>query len=192
MEGGGAKQLSQLDRGEVHLALMPSGIERFHSRLLYPIHVLAVLSKTHRLGRRHVLDISQIADEPLLLLNHEFASRAWFDAACDVAHISPRVVLESGAPHTLVALAQADYGIAIVPSNYRLGVVRGVPLVHRGASVGRWSSIAWNPQRFLAPYAERFVEELVEHVRRVHPGRDLTRRAPPLPRPKPTEPVARR
>jgi DNA-binding transcriptional LysR family regulator len=95
IEGGGARQHDQLDRGEAHLALM-SISERFHSRLLYPIHILAVLSRTHRLASRSVIEISDIAGEPLLVLRSEFGSRAWFDSACDVAHVDPRAVLESG------------------------------------------------------------------------------------------------
>jgi len=92
-------------------------------------------------------------------------------------------------PHTLVALAKSGYGIAVVPSQMRIPRqgVRIVPLVHRGASIGRWAIIAWDPQRFLAPYAKRFVEELVASVRRAYPGREFTRRASPLPRPK--EPI---
>jgi LysR family transcriptional regulator, cyn operon transcriptional activator len=42
----------------------------------------------------------------------------------------------------------------------------------------------WDPQRFHAPYAEQFVEELVAHTRRDYPGREFIRRAPPPPRPK--------
>jgi len=66
--------------------------ERFRSRLVHPIHVLAVLSRTHRLGRRSAIEISQIAAEALLLLNGEFASRAWFDSACDAARTSIRAL----------------------------------------------------------------------------------------------------
>jgi len=167
------------------LALAP--IEaRFQGRLLYPMHVLAVLSPERRLGRRATLEISKLADEPLLLLRRDFGSREWFDAACQTAHLRPRVLLESAAPHTLLALAATDYGIAIVPSNAQVprGTVRAVPLVHRGASIGRWASICWDPQRFLAPYAEQFVEEIATHCRRDYPGRDLIRGAPALPRPK--------
>ena len=40
-----------------------------------------------------------------------------------------------------------------------------MPLVQRGVSIGGWLSIAWDPRRFLAPYAERFAEELVAHSR---------------------------
>jgi hypothetical protein len=64
------------------------------------------------------------------------------------------------------------------------GTVRAVPLIHRKVSVGKWAIIAWDSERFVAPYAAQFVEEIVAHCRRDYPGRDLIRRAPPLPRPK--------
>jgi DNA-binding transcriptional LysR family regulator len=134
-----------------------------------------------------VLEIAELADEPVLVLHRGFGSREWFDAACQTAHIQPRVLLESAAPHTIVALAATEYGIAILPSNAQVprGIVRAVPLVHRGASIGMWAHIAWDSQRFLAPYAERFIEEIVAHTRRTYPGREVIKRAPPLPRPKP-------
>jgi hypothetical protein len=73
--------------------------------------------------------------------------------------------------------------IAIVPSPVRIprDGVRIVPVVHRGASIGRWTVAAWDARRFFAPYAEFFVKELVAATRRDYPGRNLVRRAPPLP-----------
>jgi LysR family transcriptional regulator, cyn operon transcriptional activator len=184
VEDGGVRLNSRLERGDVHLAFAPAG-GRFESRLLYPIHVVAALSPAHRLARRAILEIIELADEPLLLLGRDFGSRDWFDSACSIAHIRPRMLLESAAPHTLIALAATGYGIAIVPSNAQVprDVVRALPLVHRGASVGRWASIGWDGRRFLAPYAAAFVEEIVAHCRRDYPGRSLVRRAPPLPQP---------
>jgi LysR family transcriptional regulator, cyn operon transcriptional activator len=186
VEGGGSKAHDQLDHGDVHLAHIASDIARFGSRLLYPIYVMAVLPRTHRLSRRPVLDIMSLADEPLLLLHRDFGARSWFDAACNTAGISPRVFLESSAPQTLMALAGVDYGIAVLPSNVQIlrDAVRGVPIVHRRAAIGKWAVIAWNRHRFLPPYAEQFVNDLVAHVRRSYPGRDLARRAPRLTRPK--------
>jgi N-6 DNA Methylase/LysR substrate binding domain len=126
---------------------MMSASERYASRLLYPVHVLAILPRAHRLGRRSAIEISDLAGEPLLLLRHEFGSRAWFDSACDIAHVDARVMLESGSPHTLVALARSGYGVAIVPSTTPIPHrdVRGVPLVLRGSPIGRWSVVAWCP-----------------------------------------------
>lgn len=185
VEDGGVRLHNRLERGDVHLTMTAVGGTRFQDRLLYPMHLLAGLSPEHRLSRRRaVLEIAELADHPLLLLRRGFGSREWFDAACGTANIRPRVLLESSAPHTLVALAATNYGIAILPSNAQVPRgIRAVPLVHRGASIGSWAHIAWDPQRFLAPYAEQFVEEIVTYCRRNYPGRDLIRQAPPLPRP---------
>ena len=102
-----------------------------------------------------------------------------------MAHVHARVMLESGAPHTLIALARAGYGVAVVPSNAQVprAGVRALPIMLRGTPIGRWAAISWDPQRFLAPYAVDFVDELLAHARKGYPGRELTRRAPPLPRP---------
>lgn len=185
VEEGGLRLADRLERGDVHLAVMQSD-ERFQQQSLFPLYVLAVLPEKHRLSGHRMLDIVELADEPVLLLNRGFASRGWFDAACSVAHVRPRVLLESAAPHTIVALAGAGYGIAVVPSSVLLprGSVRIRPLARRGVALGSWCVVAWDPPRFLAPYAEQFVEELVAHCRRVHPGREFIRYAPPPPQPK--------
>ena len=184
VEDGGLRLADRLERGDVDLALVVPN-DRFRARPLFPAHSMAVMSKKHPLSRRRALDLAELADKPLLLLNRTFGSREWFDSACNVARIRPRVLLESAAPHTLVALAGMDYGIAVVPSNVALPAsVRALPLIQRGASIGRWLTVAWDPRRMLAAYAEQFVDELAAHWRLDYPGRDLVRRAPPLPRPK--------
>lgn len=155
-------------------------------RLLYPVYLLAVLPQTHRFNRRAVLDIVELMDDPLLLLGQGFASPEWFYAACQVAHIAPRVLLESASPQTVIALAAAGEGIAVIPSNVMVlrGKVRVVPLIYRRTPIGRWQIVARDPRRFLPPYAEQFVEEIAAYLRRDHPGRNFIKRAPPLPRPR--------
>src|SRR6266567_815791 len=95
----------------------------------------------HRFANSRKLELAELADESLLLLRRDYASRGWFDAACNVAHIKPRVILESAAPHTLLALARTGNDVAIVPSNVRIAAagVRAFPLVHRGTPIGRWT-----------------------------------------------------
>jgi len=185
VEEGGVRLPSRLDHGDVHLALVVRD-ERFMSRLLYPVYGMAVLSEKHRLSRRRTLDVAELADEPLLLLHRSFATREWFDAACNVAHVRPRVLLESAAPHAVIPLAAAGYGVAVVPSTALIlgNGFHAVPLIQRGAALGRWLTVAWAPQRLLSLYAEQFVEELVAYCRRAYPGREFTQRAPALPRPK--------
>jgi DNA-binding transcriptional LysR family regulator len=186
VEEGGTNLPARLERGHIVLALMAVDDERFDYRLLYPTYGLAVVSKTHRLARRRKVDVAELADEPLVLLRGGFASRDWFESACSVAHFRPRVLLESAAPHTAIALAGSGYGIAVVPSTIHIprGRLHAAALVQRGAALGRWLRVAWDPERFLAPYAQRFVDELVPYCQRTHPGRELMRYFPRMPRPK--------
>jgi LysR family cyn operon transcriptional activator len=186
VEDGGSRLPGRLERGDIDVALMPAGEDRFSGRLLYPMHVLAVVSQGHRLSRRAVLDVTELADEPLLRLSSSFASHGWFEAACQVAHIRPRVLLESVAPQTLIALARTGHGVAVVPSPVRVppAGVRASVVMHRGVSIGRWTVAAWDSQRFMPPYAVQFVDELIVHCRRGYPGHEYSRRAPPLPRPR--------
>src|SRR4029078_9503510 len=120
------------------------------------------------LSRRAVLDVTELADEPLLRLGSSFASHGWFEAASRCAHIPPRVLLESVVPQTLIALARTGHGVAVVPSPVRIprAGVRAAVVGHRGLSIGRWTVAAWESRRFLPPYAVQFVEELVDHCRR--------------------------
>jgi LysR family transcriptional regulator, cyn operon transcriptional activator len=184
LEEGAVRLPDRLNHGHIHLAVIPHN-ERFQYRTIYPVCVLAVLSVNHPLSRRRTLDVAELANEPLLL-HTTFGSRLWFDAACQTAHIRPRVLLESAAPHTIIALAREGHGIAVIPSSALVPCegVRTAPVVQRAAVIGRWMTMAWDPQRFLAPYAEQFIEELVAHTRRNYPGRALLGRAPLPPRPK--------
>ena len=190
IEDGGVRLPMRLQRGDIHLAVMPEGDERFNGRLLYPIYLFAVMAKEHPLRRRTVLDVVDLVGAPLLLLTRAFGSREWFHAACQAAHIRPNIAFESAAPQTLIALAAGGHGIAVVPGGVLIPheKVHAAPLVHRRMPIGRWQEIAWDPERFLAPYAEQFIEGLVAYTQRNYPNRNLTRRAPPIPRPK--EPIS--
>lgn len=186
VEDASGNLAGRLERGDVDLVEIGAGDERFLSRPLFPIHALVVLPQAHQLARRAKIDVTELAGEPLAFPRPEFPMRKWIERAFEVAHIRPKLRLESATPHTLVAVAAAGYAIAIVQSNVPIHYdgVRTVPLVFGGASIGVWGSIAWHRRRYLAPYAKRFIEEFVTFAPRANPGREVIRRAPPLPRPK--------
>jgi LysR family transcriptional regulator, cyn operon transcriptional activator len=117
VEDGGAGLASRLESGELHLAYVPVGDKRLSGRLLYPIHVIAIVPDSHPWRRQSLLEVAQLGSEPLLLLRRGFASREWFDAACQAANIQSSVLLESSAHNAIVGLASAGYGIGILPSN---------------------------------------------------------------------------
>jgi LysR family cyn operon transcriptional activator len=188
IEDGGARLPERLRHGDIHVGLTILGDEDFGRRPLARGGSLAVVSPKHRLAGKKVLEITELADESLLLLRRDFASRVQFDTACHIARIKPRVILESAMPYALIALARTGNDVAIVPSNVRIprGSVRVLPLVHRGASIGQWTFAFWHKQRYLPPYAEQFIDELASYCRHNYQGREFFKHAPPLPRPQET------
>jgi len=185
IERSAGRQPNQLERGETDLALMAASDARFPGRLLFPLHLFAVVPKAHRLARLAVVDIAGLMEDPLLLLPAHFGTRASFDAACEIAQVAPRVRFECTAAHTLIGLAGANYGVAIVPS-IALALdenLRAVPIVLRGVAIGHWEAICWDPRRLAPPYAQAFVDELAAYAVKTFPGRTFIRRAPALPKP---------
>lgn len=183
IEDGGSEVADRLEAGELHVALTLAGDPRFRGRLLFPNRLLAVIPTGHRLARRRTVEMGELVEETLLLLRQGFTSREWFDAACRAIHARPRVLLESGAPSLLIALAREGLGIGVVPSTVRFprARVRPLPILHAGESLGRWVAANWDPRRFLPRYAERFVESLATHT-----GREAWHEfghAPPIPPP---------
>jgi hypothetical protein len=85
-----------------------------------------------------------------------------------------------------MALAANGEGVAIVPSNVSLPRkgVKAMSVTYHGAPIGRWVLVAWNNRRFFPSFAQHLVNEPVAHVHRDYPNRELTKRIPPLRRPK--------
>jgi DNA-binding transcriptional LysR family regulator len=93
---------------------MPEGEETFECRPLFPMHLIAVLASQHRLLGATV-ELSELANEPLLLLGREFASRTWFDATVKW-HASNRACWPKAQYRVRAALARDGHGVAMVPS----------------------------------------------------------------------------
>src|SRR4249919_3320734 len=130
-EALGLDQVPLLERGEVHVGIRhDQGINpQFESLALPPDDVLAASLPSLQLGWPGMIDIVSLASYPLLLLESGYSVRRLFDAACRLADVEPHILLESRAPHTLLALAEAGQGVAIIPSvlrtdRYRLKIAR--------------------------------------------------------------------
>src|SRR5215467_3082193 len=120
-EGTGSEILTLLERGEIHLGqnlLHAVKLdERYYGSLpLGSVELLAVCHPSMPLGRRRTIEVARLAGLPLLLMDSGFGFRRAFDAASRMAGLEPSVRFESRNPHTLLALAEAGHGVAIVPS----------------------------------------------------------------------------
>ena len=193
-EAGGVRLLDLVAQGDLDLAvggILPG--TRFGGRLLFPIRLLAIAAAGRRWKQRATIEVVDLADEPLLLLNRDFGTRQLFDAVCRITHIRPRSVMESNEVHSLIALAEAGHGIAVVPSTVRFmsRKIRIMPIVQDGKSLGTWSAVVWDLRRSLPVYG---IAELEAYTRRNFPGKQFNAAAPLLPRPLDHEdtPTARR
>jgi LysR family nitrogen assimilation transcriptional regulator len=170
-EALGLDQVPLLERGEVHIGIRhDQGINpQFESLALPPDDVLA--AGLPPLGRAGMIDISALASYPLLLLESGYSVRRLFDAACRLANVEPNILLESRAPHTLLALAEAGQGVAIIPSvlrtdRYRLKIAR---VTHRRKPLRDRFVIQWDKRRPRPSYAQNFCVALAEYMRDVLP-----------------------
>ena len=142
--------------------------------------MLAACHPSVKLGEGKAIEIDRLAPYPLLLLDQSFVVRRAFDAACRLGGLEPNILLESRAPHTLVAMAEAGHGVAVIPSQlrsdrYRLRIVR---VTYRGRPLREPLTVLSDRRRPLPRYAEAFCEMLAEHVREVFP---ITRPTEPKP-----------
>jgi len=172
-EALGMDQVPMLERGDVHIGIRhDQGVNPWFESILLPFDdVLAGFHPSLHLGRGGVIDIASLAPHPLLLLDSGYSVRRLFNAACRVADVEPNILLESRAPHTLLALAEAGQGVAIIPSvlrinRYRLKVAR---VTHRRRPLRDRYVIQWDKRRPIPSYAENFCAALAAYMRDVLP-----------------------
>ena len=173
IEAYAVDHIAMLERGDAHLAISVPRVDdqRFGSYLLPPLQVLAVWHSSLKLGRTKDIDVRRLENGPLLLVNSAFATRKVFDAACRLEHIEPEVFIESGATSTLIGLAEAGHGVAIVPSTARVD--------RRKLLVGRVScrnkplkvelAVIWEKRRPLPRYGAGFFESFAAHLKEIFP-----------------------
>jgi len=178
-EALGMDQVALLERGEVHIGIRhDQGVNPWFESLALPSDdVLAACRPSLLLGRDGMVDIVSLAPHPLLLLDPGYSVRRLFNAACRVADVEPTILLESRAPHTLLALAEAGTGVAIIPSvlrtdRYRLKIAR---VTHRRKPLRDRFVIQWDKRRPMPGYAQNFCVVLAAYMHEVLP---ITRPSP--------------
>ena len=176
IEGIGAQVLAMVERGEAQLGInldeaVPAGNDHFGSRPLSPIEFWATGHTSLELGHGRSIDIRGLAPYPLLLLDSSFVFRKTFDAACRLAGLRPNILFECSSPHTLLALAEAGHGVAIVHSYLRFHryTLKTLRLTHQRKPLQEPRSIFWDKRRSLPRYTQDFCELLAGFIREVIP-----------------------
>jgi len=172
-EALGMDQVPLIERGEVDVGIRHDQAANpwFDSLAMPPDDVLAACPPSLPLGRSGMVDIVALAAHPLLLPDGGYSVRRLFNAACRIAGIEPNILLESRAPHTLLALAEAGQGVAIIPSllrtdRYQLKITR---VTHRRKPLRDRYVIQWDKRRPMPAYARNFCDALAAYMREVLP-----------------------
>jgi DNA-binding transcriptional LysR family regulator len=172
-EALGMDQVPLLERGEVHIGIRhDQGVNPWFESVPLPSDdVLAAVRPSLALGRGGMIDIVSLTAHPVLLLDSGYSVRRLFNAACRVAGVEPNILLESRAPHTLLALAEAGQGIAVIPSvlrtdRYKLKIAR---ISHRRKPLRDRYVIQWDKRRPMPSYAQNFCAALAAYIRHVLP-----------------------
>ncbi len=175
IEDGASPLLRRVRQGELHLAIGALRAEGLQSRPLYPLRVLAVIPRQHRLAKRREVAVTDLVGDKILMLERGFQTRDLFEEACRAAHVRLEVGIESRSPQSLVALAAGGHGIAILPSVVRLDRSRVAiaGLLRDGRPLGLWGRAVWDPDRHLPAYARDFIETLARYTRTSYPGHRL-------------------
>jgi DNA-binding transcriptional LysR family regulator len=176
IEAVGAELMAALYSGQAHVLLTTAGAidandQAVETIWLPSLEFVAASTAGARLSQSLRMDIRKLGSRPLLLLNKSFAVRQAFDAACRIAELKPNVRFESRTPHTLLALAEAGLGIAVVPSvlpthRYKLEIVG---LTYRNKPLREGYGLVYLRQRARPPVADEFCRTLANYVRQVFP-----------------------
>jgi DNA-binding transcriptional LysR family regulator len=180
IEASGADPLAMLERGEIHLCISLLQAVRsdghFGTCPVPPLELLAACHPSFRFERGSTIDIGRVVSYPLLLQDSGFVLRKTFDAVCRLARLTPNILIESRAPHALLALAEAGLGVAIIPSTMRTHrfTLRIVRITYKGKPLRDPQAVVWDKRRALPRYAQDFCELLAAHMRKLFPIRPLS------------------
>src|SRR5262245_53424975 len=185
IESAGTNTLSLLERGEIQLgiALIDAAEANEWHFAIHPVRPLELVAACHPsfpLAAGQSIDIGRIASHPLFVSDMSFAARNKFDAICRRAGLRPNILMESRAHHTMLALAEAGLGIAIISTTvqthrYTLRLVR---VTYRGKPILEPLAVIWDKRRSLPRYARDFCELLAAHMHKVFPSRGVAARKP--------------
>jgi LysR family hydrogen peroxide-inducible transcriptional activator len=110
--------LERLHNGHADLAVLalPVRGEELVSEELFREALFAALPQGHRLADRESLTLSELRQDPFLLLKEGHCFRENALLACRRSRVSPNVVFESGQFSTIVSMVATGMGVSVVPA----------------------------------------------------------------------------
>jgi LysR family transcriptional regulator, hydrogen peroxide-inducible genes activator len=137
VEGVTSELLNLIHEGTVDPAVLALPVLTTHclSHEFFRERLYVVVPSSHRLGSASHVHLSQIENDPFLLLKEGHCFRENTLAACGRAHLQPNVVFESGQFTTILAMVAAGTGVSVIPemAGEKREGCRFLPLADEGA-----------------------------------------------------------
>jgi LysR family transcriptional regulator, hydrogen peroxide-inducible genes activator len=110
--------LEWLHTGRVDLVVLALPVRRTElaSEELFREPLFAALPEGHRLASRTSLALSEIREDPFLLLKEGHCFRENALSACRRSRVNPNVVFESGQFSTIISMVATGMGVSVVPA----------------------------------------------------------------------------
>ena len=168
-QGSTSHLLHQLSLGDIDMAVVTLPVpERGHDIVeLFAEPLMAVMHPDHVLAHLPMIDIGQLASEPLLLYPPGYEMHDLIINVYHEAGFEPKVVLDGGDVALLLRLAAAGLGITIVPqlALKDAPAVASVPIRH--ARMQRRVGIVTRSDRSLTPQALALRRVLIDALRAI-------------------------
>jgi len=156
-----------LHEREIDIATLPgSALEpSMRSRRLARWRVVLGVRPDHPFAKRRSVTITQLAEEPLLMLAPEFMVTRHVTNLATRTGLRLWVRLRDATPEAVLALARRGWGVGVLPDSVRVpSDVVAIPLARAGTSADFDYVVAWIADRTLPPSASDLIETLVEET----------------------------
>ncbi|GCF07719.1 LysR family transcriptional regulator [Dictyobacter arantiisoli] len=162
--------IDQLERGEIDLCLTSPRINHPGIGWLSLIteEICLYVPKTHRLGTRTSIDLSEVANEPFVGVKSGYGLRDITDYYCQEAGFTPKIVFEGNEPGVIQGLVLAGLGLGFAAgmsreslssqANPRLQILRiDKPICRR--TIG----LAWLESRYRSKAVSCFRQFMIDY-----------------------------
>jgi LysR family transcriptional regulator, cyn operon transcriptional activator len=167
MEGANDTLVRYIQEGTADIAIAaPVEDDSLESQPLFWASLAALVPPGSPLAGLTSISVEQLSTQPLLSLRQGFLTRHLFDRACLQSGVQVRNILESDSAYSLIALAQAGYGCAVVSSTALAHAARhAIPITLNGATIRHTVSAVSRRDSRNSPWVGTFVQLLMQHLR---------------------------
>ncbi|MBP2650886.1 MAG: transcriptional regulator, LysR family [Firmicutes bacterium] len=155
--------LDQLEKGTVDLCLCARAINRetIAWQPLFNQEIFAVVPTTHHLAHRTSIELSELADDPLVTLKKDYGLRVLTDSFFESIGAHPAIAFEGEEILTLAGLVEANMGVALIPHNIALNQAHVSFIPISRPKCYRTIAMAWVKNRYMSPPVEQFKDFII-------------------------------